>query len=209
MPTKKSTIDRTIRAYTSQAELYLKEWHRRTYHIPPHLKEWMAHLPPHSRILDLGCGPGQDSRYLRRNGFRVIGLDLTWPFLHKARKRSPTLPLIQAKIEGLPFSFQTFEGLWAAASLIHIPKTRFVTLLRQLHEVTKPGGLLGATMAHGKRSGFLADQWIRGRFLAKWHKQDLKRIVMRAGWEVVYLKTVVNQERHGRWLNLLARRREE
>ena len=116
------------------------------------------------------------------------------------------LPLVEADIERLPFPPKTFDGIWAAASLIHTPKTRFLRVLRQLYDVTKPGGLMGVTMVHGKGSGFLADQWIRGRFLSRWHKQELKQMVVKAGWKVMFLKTVVKQERHGRWLNMIAKR---
>lgn len=99
----RSTTKQTIQAYASWAEVYLKEWHRCTYRIPLHLQIWIEHLPPRSLVLDLGCGPGQDSRHLRRRGFYVVGLDLTHPFLQVARRRSPKLPLVQADIEHLPF----------------------------------------------------------------------------------------------------------
>ncbi len=131
---------------------------------------------------------------------------MTWAFLCLARTRNRRLPLIRADLSRLPFAAQSFDGVWAAASLIHVPKTHFVRSLRQVRDVVKPGGMLGATMAHGTGSGFFVNQWIRGRFLARWHKQELRRIVEQAGWDVVTLQVVANQERKGRWLNLLARR---
>jgi len=202
----RSTTARTLQAYLSSSEIYINEWHRRPYRTPSHLTAWMENLSPRSRILDLGCGPGQDSRYLRRLGFRVVGLDFTEPFLYVARRRSRKLLLVQADIEHLPFPNQTFDGIWSAASLIHIPKSRFLRVLHRLYDITKPGGYLGATLIHGFESGYLPDQWIRGRFLSKWYKHELKRIVEKAGWEMQFLKTVVNQERKGRWLNLCAKR---
>jgi SAM-dependent methyltransferase len=206
MPPLRSTTKQTIQAYLSYSEDYLAEWHRRTYRIPPHLNAWIHQLPPRPQLLDLGCGPGQDSRFLRRQKFKVVGLDMTWAFLQVARKRSFRMPLVQADIERLPFYPRTFDGIWAAASLIHFPKTHSLRIFQQLHDLSKPGGLLGATLLHGKRSGVFSNQWIRGRFLSRWHKQELKRMIEKAGWEVVFLQTVVNQERKGRWLNLLARR---
>ena len=103
MSSLRLTTTRTIQAYTMYSKDYLAEWHRRTYHIQPHLSAWIHHLPKHSQALDLGCGPGQDSRDLRRQKCHVVGLDMTWLFLQMARKRSLKLPLVQADMERLPF----------------------------------------------------------------------------------------------------------
>ena len=202
----RSTSFRTKQAYTTHSEVYLQEWHRRQYRVPPHLEKWMAHLQIHSQVLDLGCGPGQDSRHLRRQGFRVVGLDLTYAFLQAARKRSPKLPMVQADMTNLPFQSTTFDAIWAAASCIHLPKSNLKQVLGQLHRLTRPKGILGATMMHGKGSGFLTEEWIPGRYLCKWLKPDLRQLIQQAGWEVLSLQIVYSRERKGRWLNVIAKR---
>ncbi len=205
MPFSPSTY-RTIQAYQNGLDTYLNTWHRRTYRTPPHLEKWGAHLPTHSHVLDLGCGPGQDSRYLRRHGFQVVGLDLMIPFLRAARIKSPKLPLVQADMKYLPFQPRTFEGIWAAASFIHLPKSTLKQVLRQVHGLTRPGGILGATLVHGKGSGFLQSEWIPDRFLCRWLKPELQNVIQQAGWEILSLQTVSHQERKGRWLNIIAKR---
>lgn len=202
----RSTTKQTIQAYASWSEVYLKEWHRRTYRIPLHLQIWIEHLPPRSQVLDLGCGPGQDSRYLRRRGFHVVGLDLTQPFLQVARKRSPKLPLVQADIEHFPFSPETFDGIWAAASLIHLPKTTLKKVLRQVRALIRPTGFLAATFLHGKGAGLLPGQWIPGRYMCKWLKPELQEVFQQARWHIISVQTVSNRERKGRWLNVIAKR---
>jgi len=206
MGAPRSTTKQTIQAYTSWSEVYLKEWHRRTYRIPLHLKIWIENLPPRSLVLDLGCGPGQDSRHLRRRGFHVVGLDLTQPFLQRARRRSPKLPLVQADIEHLPFSPETFDGIWAAASLIHLPKTTLKKVLRQVRALLRPSGLFAATFLHGKGAGLLPGQWIPGRYMCKWLKPELQEVFQQGGWDIISLQTVSNRERKGRWLNVMVRR---
>jgi len=202
----RSTTKQTIQAYASWSEVYLKEWHRRTYRIPLHLQIWIEHLPPRSLVLDLGCGPGQDSRYLRRRGFHVVGLDLTQPFLQVARRRSPKLPLVQADLEHLPFSPKTFDSIWAAASLIHLPKTTLKKVLRQVCALIRPSGLLAATFLHGKGAGLLPGQWIPGRYMCQWLKPELQEVFQQAGWHIIFVQTVSNRERKGRWLNVMAKR---
>ncbi len=202
----RSNTKQTIQAYTSWSEVYLKEWHRRIYRIPLHLQVWIENLPPRTPVLDLGCGPGQDSRYLRQRGLHVVGLDLTQPFLQRARRRSPKLPLVQADIQYLPFSPESFGGIWAAASLIHLPKTTLKQVLRQVRALIRPSGILAATFLHGKGAGFLPDQWIPGRYMCKWLKPELQKVFQQAGWHIISLQTVSNRERKGRWLNVMAKR---
>jgi hypothetical protein len=106
----------------------------------------------------------------------------------------------------LPFCTQVFDGIWAAASLIHVPKRSATVLVRRLLSLTKASGWLAMTVMHGKESEIPDFQWIPGRFLAKWHKPELADMVRKAGWENVHIQRVYNQERKGPWLNLLAQR---
>ncbi|MBI3804381.1 MAG: class I SAM-dependent methyltransferase [Nitrospirae bacterium] len=196
----------TLAAYTAQADLYLAEWDRRKYRIPPLLEVWARALPEGARLLDLGCGPAQDSRYLRSVGFRPVGVDGTWPFLLRARRHSRRLSLVQADFEALPFRIDTFDGLWAAASLIHLPKKRLQGVLSAARALTHRGGTLAATFAHGSGEGPLRQGWIPGRYFSYWEKEALAEAVRKAGWKILFLKTVRHQERRGRWLNLIAER---
>ena len=206
MDTQLPLTRRTINAYETHHDLFLQEWNRRTYSIPPHLNDWLSHLPKDGLLLDLGCGPGQDTRFLRRQGFRAYGVDLTWSFLQAGKRRSSRLPLVQADMRHLPFSSFEFDGIWAAASVIHLPKSHVRTLFRKLFMLTKPGGWLAFTVMYGREIGVPRQQWIPGRYLAKWYKAELEQAVRAAQWEIVTIERVKNQERKGSWLNLLAKR---
>ncbi|TAJ98932.1 MAG: class I SAM-dependent methyltransferase [Candidatus Manganitrophaceae bacterium] len=194
----------TLASYTAAADLYLSAWDRRSYKIPPLLKEWQASLARGALVLDLGCGPGQDSRHLLREGFRPIGLDGTWPFLVRARRRARRLPLVSGDLERLPFQSDSFDAVWAAASLIHLPKDKLYSVLLALRDLTKPGGIFGATFAHGTGEGFLSRGWIPGRYFSCWKKEELAQALAETGWKTLLLKRVFNRERRGPWLNLIA-----
>lgn len=197
----------TLLSYTAEADLYLAQWDRSAYRVPPLLKEWQALLPVGARILDLGCGPAQDSRYLRKEGFRPVGLDGTWPFLARARRRARRLSLVMADLESPPFRSGSFDAVWAAASLIHLPKRNLRRVLGALRDLTKPDGKFGATFAHGGGEGVLMQGWIPGRYFSYWRKEELAQALTAAGWKILLLKRVCNQERKGPWLNLIAVKR--
>lgn len=202
----RQVISRTLRSYDIHAALYLRRWGRRQIREPRLLQVCLRFLLPGARILDLGCGPGQDTQALHRRRYRAVGVDLSQPFLLHARRRSRRTPLVQADMQRLPLRSGTFDAIWAAASLIHVPKAVVPRLLRDLKVMVHPGGLLAATFVHGRASGFQKSGWIPGRYFSRWHKEELSSAVRHAGWEIIELTTVTNRERKGRWLNLLARR---
>jgi len=134
----------------------------------------------------------------------VLGLDQTAALLSFARQRSATLPLIHADMRRLPLHSESLDGVWAAASLIHLPKTQARVVLAELVRRTRPGGVLGATFTHGTKSRMATRGWIPGRYFARWTKADLGRAVQKAGWQVIALEVVTSRERKGRWINVLA-----
>jgi SAM-dependent methyltransferase len=56
------------------------------------MKALVALCPPGSRLLDIGCGPGQEAVTLARRGYRVVGIDSALPMVELARKRAESLP---------------------------------------------------------------------------------------------------------------------
>lgn len=197
--------ERTLAAYERHARLYVQQWGRRRYRRPRLLDEVLARLPGRAVILDAGSGPGQDLRYLRRRRFRPVGLELAWPFLLAARRRSPTVPLLRGDLRAVPLKPGRLDAIWAAASLIHLTKADVRRTLRAWRTCVRPGGLLAATFVHGERSGIRHDGWIPGRYFSRWHKAELAKAVTRAGWEILALNVVSHRERKGRWVNVLAR----
>lgn len=196
---------RTLDAYRAGIGTYLAQWGRRRYRVPPLLRELIGTLPRGARVLDLGCGPAQDTRYLSSKGYRAVGLDAVPEFLAWARSTNAATLLIRADIRHLPFAPRAFDAVWAAASLIHLQKRDVRLALVALRTMTVPGGRLAATFVHGTTSGALTRGWLPGRYLSRWTKAELARTAERSGWTIDSLQTVTNQERKGRWLNLSAR----
>ena len=196
----------TIAAYEGSAADCLVRWSKRRLRHPPLLTEWLRRLPVDARLLDIGCGGGQDASNLRQRGYRVVGLDRTSALLSAGRRRDPSLSLVLADLRQLPFQAMSFDGLWATASLMHLPKPVARLVLADLCSLVRPGGFLAATVTYGMKSGIVTEGWVPGRYFARWKKDELARAVRRAGWEILELKIITNRERKGRWLNLLAQR---
>lgn len=200
-------MNRTLAVYKQQARVYLDQWGQKRRRIPSLLKNLIKGLSKRKCVLDLGCGSGQDLYTLRARGYQVIGLDGTWPFLIWAREEFGIGLLVQGDFKRLPFEEYSFGAIWAAASLIHLKKSEMKRCLRRLLSISVPGGRIGATMAHGVTSGVLSKGWLPGRYISRWTKEELRHALSQAGWIVEAVGTVSNQERKGRWLNVIARKR--
>jgi SAM-dependent methyltransferase len=196
----------TIEVYERSAKECLARWNKRRHRRPPLLVEWLQHLPADARLLDLGCGGGKDMGDLAQRGYRVVGVDRTSALLSEGRRRYRSLPLVRADFRDLSFHAMSFDGLWAAASLMHLPKPEARRILSDLRKLVCPGGLFAATVTYGLKSRLLTDGWLPGRYVARWKKDELARAVRQAGWIILELRVVTNQERKGRWLNLLAQK---
>lgn len=196
----------TTDAYERSAKECLARWDKRRHRRPPLLVEWLQYLPAGANLLDLGCGGGQDAGDLVRRGYRIVGVDRTSALLSAGRRRYPSLPLVRADLRDLPFQVLSFDGLWAAASLMHFPKPEARRILADLCGLARPGGLFAATVTYGVASRLVTNGWVPGRYFARWKKDELARAVRRAGWTILELNVVTNRERKGRWINFIARR---
>jgi len=105
-------------------------------------------------VLDLGCGPGFDTAELKARGLAVVGLDITRAMLNIAGRRlSSGAPLVQGDSRCLPFAGGTFAGVWASASLLHLPKSQVSPALREVRRVLQDGGVFYSAMKEGVQDG--------------------------------------------------------
>jgi SAM-dependent methyltransferase len=100
------------------------------------------------RILDLGCGPGRDLRYFRSLGHEAVGLDGSAEFVAMARSYSGCEVLHQDFLAmSLPDGH--FDGVFANASLFHVPSREMPRVLRELAATLKTRGVLFCSNPRG------------------------------------------------------------
>jgi demethylmenaquinone methyltransferase/2-methoxy-6-polyprenyl-1,4-benzoquinol methylase len=98
----------------------------------------MLQLPPHSVVLDIGCGTGDLARSLRRKGHRPVGIDLSLGMLRAARPGGA--PLVQADASQLPVPERAADAAvsgFAVRNFADLP-----AVLREIGRVLRPGGRL-------------------------------------------------------------------
>ena len=116
-------------------------------------------------IVDLGCGPGRDLRCFKSLGHDAIGLDGSKELVAMARRISGCEVLHQDFL-ALELPESRFDGVFANASLFHVPSQELPRVLRELHTALKPDGVLFCSKPERKRRGGIERRslWLLFRF---------------------------------------------
>lgn len=131
-------VAKTFHYYQKNADAYTEE----TVGFNSHetcRQRFFELLAPNSLILDLGCGSGRDSRFFLENGHRVVAVDAVKEVADCAA-RYLTHPVRVQKAEDLS-EIDCYDGIWAAASLLHIPESRIIAVFCNIIRALKPGGV--------------------------------------------------------------------
>jgi SAM-dependent methyltransferase len=99
-------------------------------------------------ILDFGCGPGRDLKTFTALGHHAIGLDGSEKFVDMARVYSGCEVWHQNFID-LHLPDAAFDGIFANASLFHVPRELLPKVLSELCATLKPGGVLFSSNPRG------------------------------------------------------------
>ena len=140
--------DDTKRFYDATADEVADAWYTNDL-LMPTIREFLSHLPPEPRVLDLGCGPGHESMRLASAGASVLGLDFSNECISVARKRCPQCQFEVADFRNLDARFGTFHGVFAAASIIHVSPEDLRQVMGCVAGVLKDGGHLLAIVQDG------------------------------------------------------------
>ncbi|OGH60386.1 MAG: hypothetical protein A3G34_10115 [Candidatus Lindowbacteria bacterium RIFCSPLOWO2_12_FULL_62_27] len=80
-------------------------------------------------------------------------------------------------------------------------------VLNRMASFVRPAGLFAGTFFHGKGEGVYHGSFVPGRFFARYLKDELQSHVENAGWRIRWIHTVANEERRGRWIQVIAEKR--
>jgi SAM-dependent methyltransferase len=132
--------------------------------------------PPYS-ILDLGCGPGRDLSHFRSQGHDAVGLDGSREFVAMARAHSGCEVLHQDLL-AMRLPDGRFDGIFANASLFHVPSRELPRVLLELHETLKPRGVLFSSNPRGSNE----EGWSDGRYACFFDLDTWRDYVTAAGF---------------------------
>ena len=162
----KSLVATTVASYETRAEQF---WQGTKDHdVEQNRQALLNALPPGQalNILDLGCGPGRDLRYFKRLGHQPIGLDACPTFCQMAQDFGEC-EVWQQDFLQLDLPNNRFHGIFANASLFHVPQQELPRVLTQLYDTLAPQGVLLSSNPRG--TGM--EGW-NGQRYGAWHDFD-------------------------------------
>lgn len=164
---------------------------------------FMALLPAGARILDFGCGSGRDSKRFLDEGFVVEATD-----------GCPELCRIASEYAGISVRNELFnelsaegryDGIWACASILHVPKDGLPDILFKMNRALKLGGIAYASFKYGDFDGMRA-----GRYFSDFVEDTFLSVVAQVEGLLVddlWVTDDMRPEREGeKWLNCLISR---
>lgn len=193
----------TLAHYEQRAEEFRAG--TRDHDVTQNIAALLRHIqtkPPFT-ILDLGCGPGRDLKAFSELGHVAIGLEGAPQFAAMARADSGC-EVWQQDFLRLHLPLQKFDGIFANASLFHVPSQELPRVLRELHDTLKPAGVLFASNPHGHNE----EGWNRGRYGAYLDLETWQRYVGDAGFAPLehYYRPTDQPPGHQPWLASVWRR---
>ncbi len=165
--------------------------------------DFAALVTSKGRVLDAGCGSGRDTVALAKLGFQVTPIEA-----------SAKLAALAAAHTGLPVEVmtfhqiawrETFDGVWACASLLHVPRADLPVAVRRLRDALVPGGILWMSFKYGAQ-----ERQANGRHFTDLDEAGAHPLIAEVGgMGLIWLKVTddARADRPGeRWLGVLCRR---
>jgi len=133
-------------------------------------------LPRNSKVIDLGCGTGRDAPLLIEKGLQYFGVDFSQEMLAEARKSCPDALFREMDLYRLTIADSVFDGFWAAASYLHLPKHKLSVALQEVRRILKPDGRGVFVMLEGEGEAMFGGRSGGSeRFYAKYSEIEFTR----------------------------------
>src|SRR4030095_741721 len=172
--------DRTLGHYDQRAAQF---WEGTKDHdVSQNYQALLGALPQRRglHLLDLGCGPGRDLLYFKNLGHHAVGLEGSPKFCQMARAYSDCEVLAQDFLK-LNLKSESFDGIFANASLFHVPSQELSRVLRELWTALKSGGILFSSNPRGNEEGWDGERY--GTFM-EW--ETFEKYLKKAGFEALH-----------------------
>ena len=212
---KKKVVDpilETIATYDSVAQEYKKRYE--TYgdqnHMQSFLDKFISFLKKGAVVLDIGSGAGFDSKYLVDKGLKVTGIDLSDEMLKVAREIVPEAVFMKMDMGSLDFPQESFDGVWASASLVHVPRRDIKKVILEIKRVLKPQGIVYLSLKQGMGEKFVVNKGkgnLEGarRFFSYYQKEEVVKLIEGNGYKLIGYG--VNKNRENIWMNFFSQKK--
>lgn len=201
-------IDRTTSTYNKIAHTYSKCWLGDPV-MKQSLDIFISALPPNSYVADIGCGVGRDVKYLLDHGINAIGVDISREMLKEAKIVIPNGIFYVMDMRALAISSNSLDGVWACASVLHMPKQFIDQIIDEFYRILRIDGILFLSMQESDVDELHEPE---GRYFAYYKRDELISILCHHKFNIIEMtanvsnKNTFNKPVSSKWNNFFARK---
>ena len=193
--------NKTLEFYNKNAEAFVED--TRDVGFMEIQDKFLRLLPDDGWILDFGCGSGRDTKYFIEKGFRVDAVDGSEEMCKIASRHTGT------EVKQMLFSeldaVDRYDGIWACASILHLPKKEQEPVLRKMAAALKSDGVIYTSFKYGE-----FERERNGRFFTDFtvetftdYIRDIESLQVEEYWITDDVRPGRGEEK---WLNLILRK---
>lgn len=187
-----------MKGYDRIAEVY--QAIRHNFDNTMELGEFVSLLPKNAKVLDIGCGAGFPvTKFLVESGCDVTGVDISEGMLKLAKRNVPRAKFIRGDMTRLDFKSNSFDGLTAFYSIIHVPRERHLSLFQSFHRTLKPNGIILVCMGSDEWEG--TDEYYGVEMFWSHHSPEKSlQIVKDVGFQIMFDKHLIIGREKQYWI---------
>ncbi|MFA5333541.1 MAG: methyltransferase domain-containing protein [Candidatus Nanoarchaeia archaeon] len=199
---KKELLKETIQTYEGYANAYDNKWGNYTG-LELIADNFISYLKG-KKVIDIGCGPGRDSKYLSNKGFELTGIDLTNNFLKIAKNKVPAANFYRMDMRQLSFRNESFDGIWCNGAFLHIPKDENRLTMQEFYRILNSQGVMYLSVKIGNGEKIVEKDYWKGRKLFVYYSEnEIMDLLKNTGFEII--KTLIRHQNED-WINIFARK---
>ena len=163
-------------------------------------KKFLSYLPEKAHILDAGCGSGRDSKAFLDAEYDVVSFDASTEMCKRASELTGR-EVVNMRFEDMSFADE-FDGIWASATLLHVPMTELPKIMLKINAALKDGGVMYASFKYGDGTKMRGE-----RKFSDFNEKSIVPLFENAGFTILS-NEVGNDNRPGResemWIEVIA-----
>lgn len=194
----KSLYDRYASEYEEKTQDYIEKYIKEDFDL------FLQNLKG-KKILDFGSGPGRDSVKFKQKGFHPICIDISKAMVDLCKSKE--LEAYEMDMEYIDFGNDSFDGVWAYTSLLHLPKSKIKNVLKKVHNILKAEGIFYLGMKSGNSEGFIESKCYPNhkRYFSLYTKEEIEKLL--TDFEILnFSKVEINSEQI--YINFLCRKKQ-